>query len=73
MYLAFLSPDNNCRHSSSPILPSERLIIDSAAILTKFHENGYESAKQCYLSAGVEIEKKIFEEVGKEFKLDFKL
>ena len=39
----------------------------------KLGENGYESAKQCYLSAGVEIEKKIFEEVGKEFKLGFKL
>ena len=39
----------------------------------KLGENGYESAKECYLSAGVEIEKKIFEEVGKEFKLGFKL
>ena len=33
-------------------------------------ENGFESSKQCYLSVAVEREKKIFEEVGTEFKLD---
>jgi glycosyltransferase involved in cell wall biosynthesis len=33
-------------------------------------ENGYESSKQCCLSVAVEREKKIFEEVGTEFKLD---
>ncbi len=52
---------------------SEMLLSAVGEGSEKLGENGYESAKQCYLSAGVEIEKKIFEEVGKEFKLDFKL
>jgi hypothetical protein len=33
-------------------------------------EYGYESSKQCCLNVAVEREKRIFEEVGKEFKLD---
>jgi Glycosyltransferase len=52
---------------------SEMLLSAVGEGSEKLGENGYESAKQCYLSAGVEIEKKIFEEVGKEFKLGFKL
>ncbi|MCW6159427.1 MAG: glycosyltransferase family 4 protein [Thermoplasmatales archaeon] len=52
---------------------SEMLLSAVGEGSEKLGDNGYESAKQCYLSAGVEIEKKIFEEVGKEFKLGFKL
>ncbi len=33
-------------------------------------ENGFESSKQCFLTTAIEREKKIFEEVGREFKLD---
>ncbi len=48
----------------------EMLLKALGSASDRLGEYGYESSKQCFLSVAVEREKKILEEVGKEFKLD---
>ncbi|MCL4447237.1 MAG: glycosyltransferase family 4 protein [Thermoplasmatales archaeon] len=49
---------------------SEMIVKAIGSAADRLGEYGYESSKQCCLNVAVEREKKIFEEVGKEFKLD---
>ena len=49
---------------------AEMILKSVGSASDRLGEYGYESSKQCFLNVAVEREKKIFEEVGKEFKLD---
>ncbi len=60
----FVFPAGDHEYASQKILAA----IGSGS--DRLGDNGYESSKQCYLSVGAEREKRIFEEVGTEFKLD---
>ena len=51
-------------------MAAEMILKSVGSASDRLGEYGYESSKQCFLNVAVEREKKIFEEVGKEFKLD---
>ncbi|MEM0134756.1 MAG: glycosyltransferase family 4 protein [Thermoplasmatales archaeon] len=51
-------------------MAGEMILKSLGSVADRLGEYGYESAKQCSLNVAVEREKKIFEEVEKEFKLD---